>query len=242
MPGSRESSGRSLVTYPGDKLRRRVLLAVRPIDTFTGAPANVPIRVALKEFPQARPIRTASGFFCFEGHLNEEENEVLYKIGQKREYTLVVEPDRVTADWYYLQPVDDADWSFEFTRKVTLPKADPKNPEERISFAPNPSYPFPLKSTLVRGKVVQPQAGVTGGAVVVRAEYDQADSQEVSSTIKQTTKTQINQRGDFVLFFKSMATAQQDITVIATMNGQEKQQSTKIREGEATKGVVLTFP
>jgi hypothetical protein len=242
MPYTRPFFTRFLVSYAGDSSQRRLALAVRPIDTFTGMPVTAPVRVKLKELPDARAVRNESGFFCFEGREDENGNEIIYKAG---DYTLIAEPDRVVADWFFLEPVPGQPWSFEFTRKITLPMGTPKNPVEPIRWSPNPSYPFPYNSTLVRGTVKQGGGPLAG--VVVSTTYKQTDPQDTSVTKDHLIETQSDEKGEFVLFFQALPPATplppatQKILLTAVKNGQQIQQQANIMEGTATNEVVV-FP
>ena len=240
MPYTRPFVTRSLISYAGDSSQRRLALAVRPIDTFTGIPATAPMRIELKELPNARATRNQSGFFCFEGREDKNGNEMIYKAG---DYTLIVEPDSAVADWFFLEPAPGQAWSFEFTRKITLPMKAPRTPEEPIRWAPSPSYPFPYNSTLVRGTVVQgggPDPQKLAG-VVVSTTYKQTDPQDTSATKDHPIETQSDNKGEFVLFFQALPGATQQISLTAVKNGQQIQQQANIMEGTATNEVVV-FP
>jgi len=203
--------------------------------------------VELKELPHLQPVRNQSGFFCFEAKVEKDETSTL-----AGEFTLIAEPDPVVANWFFMEPPTGKPWSFEFTRKVTLPMKDPANPneptrwpQEPIRWAPNPSYPFPENSTLVRGVVQGPgQDPPKLPGIVVRATYKQTttDPQATRPTIDHTIATQSDEKGEFVLFFQALPEPTQKITVTAVKNGQQIEQSPEIKEGKTTSKVVFAFP
>lgn len=266
MPYTGSIKTKSWVTVPGDSLRKTVLLAMRPVDTFTKSPVEVPMRVVLKEFPQARPIRSQSGFFCFEGLLDTEgKEELLFKAQAGVDYTLIAEPDRVVADWFYQQPRDGENWSFEFERKVRLvgrpippevPNKPPPAPSqyEPIEWVPKPSYPFPANATLLRGIVTdgnEEKARRLSG-IVVRAQYSRFEQPaEVRPGPKLVTvETLSDKQGEFVLFFKALPPSAgpkanpvttQVIQVGPVVDGQFRPKPKTIEEG-TTKNMKIVVP
>lgn len=264
MPYTGPLQATSWVSRAADSLRKTVLLAVRPLDTFTNVPADVPFRVFLKEFPQARPIQSLSGFLCFEGLLYKGENgvdqEILYRARADIDYTLIAEPDRVLADWFYQKPKANENWSFEFIRKVRLvgrpipppaPNEPPFGPSqwEPIEWVPNPSYPFPTNATLLRGIVKEEGAADAPPlqAVVVRATYRRFKKPAVAQPGSELVAVESlsNKRGEFVLFFKALPPnnptknpTTQDIKVGPMINGEFQEQSATIVEG-TTKKIII---
>lgn len=239
---------RALVSYAGDSRTRGLRLAVRPIDTFTEEPPRAPLRIALKEMPRARAVQNLSGFFCFEGKVwkdkDEQDIDLTYKDGT---YMLIVEPDPVRADWYYLEPNPGTAWSFDFTRRITLPMPNKNNPVEEVRLAPNPAYPFANNSTLVRGTVFRGPGNTlpTVPGVVVRAIYQRTDPRDPTVSISHTVETQSDRQGDFVLFFKALFRSPQQVTVHPLRNGQPippESRTVTIQEGSTTDTVVLNFP
>lgn len=221
--------------YAGDSLRRRLSLAVSVIDAFTGKQAVVPLRVFLKGLRQLRSLRSRSGFFYFEGNIPGE----LLPAG---DYTLVVDPDPTTADFFYLQPGGREDWTDKFERKIKLPLPDEQSPLEIVTLSPKPSYPFPSNATLVRGKVITgaPEVGVSGA--VISSTYDQVDPADNDRTISVDVETQTDLAGEYVLFFKKLPGKTQRITVVAAKGGQQDEVDVEITEGTTRAADPLHLP
>jgi hypothetical protein len=216
------------IAYAGDSQNRRLSLAVRVVDAFTGEPARIRLRVLLKEFRQARLMRTLGGLFCFEGI-------------PAGDYTLVTEPDPVTADWFYLQPRPGEAWSDGFERSITLPLADPLSPLEEVTLAPKTSYPFPPNATLVRGQVTEGATPTAVAGAVISSSYNQVDPQDVDQTVTVQIETQTDAAGEYVLFFRKLPGATQPVIVTAVKNGDQVQQPVVITEG-STQIRPLHFP
>lgn len=215
------------IAFAGDSRSGQVSLAVRVFDSFTEEPPQISIRVRLKELPRAVPVRNHSGFFCFG------------VIPDPGAYTLVVEPDRVASDWYYLEPTGPV-WTDTFERVINLPVPDPTFPVEVATFAPKTSYPFPANATLVRGVVTQGTPDGLRGAIVSTT-YQQEDPPGSPPSPVQV-RTLTDRGGEFVLFFKRLPNATQPITLTAEKDGAQVQQPVIITEGTTRKGVLLDLP
>jgi hypothetical protein len=218
--------------YDGDSWSRELFLAVAVLDSFTEEVPQAAIRVRLKELPRSIPVRNRSGFFCFEG------------IPTPGPYTLTVEPNRTTSDWYYLEPTGPV-WNDTFERTITLPKPDPKSPVETAIFVPKSSYPFPSNATLVRGKVTHGSpAGVEGA--IVSTSYLRVPSTPPNvppgPPAPLEVKTLTDREGEFVLFFKRLSTETQLITLEAEKDGEQFSQAVMITEGTTLKNIQLDLP
>ena len=217
------------VVHAGDIYSRRLSLAVSVIDAFTGKQASIPLRVRLKELPRARTLHSLGGFFGFEDI-------------EAGNYTLVVEPDLTTADWFYLQPLAGENWTDKFERPVTLPLPNPLSPLVIVTFSPKTSYPFPRNATLIRGTVTENPSKKVAGAVV-RSEYKQVNPNDVDQPpIKVVVETQSNSDGEYVLFFQKLPGKTSEVVVTAARNGQQVERKVSITEGTMTKADPLHFP
>lgn len=218
-------------SFGGDSWSNELSLAVLVLDSFTEEPPQTAIRVRLKEMPRVIPIRNQSSYFCFEG------------IKEPGPYTLVLEPDRTTSDLYYLDPTG-AVWSDTFERIINLPMPNPKSPVELATFSPKTSYPFPSNATLVRGKVTQGGAGVQNA--IVSTTYQSVPkglpNAPPAPAGALTVRTLTDREGEFVLFFKRLATKTQTIPVRASKAGAPVQQSVLITDGTTRKDVQLVLP
>lgn len=219
--------------HEGDSWPRRLSLAVRVDDAFTRRMAVAPLRVYLKELRFLPTLRSLGGLFCFEGRRPGEGLPA-------GNYTLVVEPDRTTADFFFLQPEAGGQWSESFERAVALPVAGAQAPLVVVTLAPRPSYPFPAGATLVRGKVTQGGQGAAGA--VVRCTYDRVDPADTSRTEAVTAETLADRAGEYVLFFISLPDPTQEVTVIAEKGGQSVQQTVDITEGATLLAGTLVLP
>lgn len=229
------------IAHAGDSRPRRLRLAVQPTDTFTGQPVRVPLRVAIQELPRLKPTLNPSGFYCFHDFEAAAGNPGTVPDG---DYTLVVEPDPLRADWYFLEPEPGGSWTFAFTRPVTLPLPDPRHPVLPLRLAPNPDYPFPGQATLIRGAVFRegngPGAALPG--VTLRTTYDRTDPNDPGASVPRTLETQSDRRGQFVLFFTALPAATQEVSVQAALTDPPIHQPTTIREGRTTHNVILRIP
>lgn len=219
--------------HEGDSWRRPLSLAVRVDDAFTGRMAVAPLRVYLKELRFLPVLRSLGGLFCFEGR---RPGEAL----PAGNYTLVVEPDRTRADFFFLQPAQGGQWSESFERVVTLPLIGPDAPLEVVTLAPRPSYPFPANATLVRGRVTQ--GGQPSAGAVVSSTYDQVDPADTTQTVSVSVETMTDRGGEYVLFFKKLPDPTQTVTVIAEKGGQTVQQQVLITEGATLLAGPLVLP
>lgn len=221
---------RRFIAYAGDAHSHRLSLAVSVIDGFTGKPVNAPLRVYLKELRQARVRRSQSGLFCFE--------EIT-----AGNYTLVVEPDPTTADWFYLKPRPNEVWTEKFERPITLPFPNPLSPLEIVTLSPKSSYPFPANSTLVRGTVTWGASSESVAGAVIRTTYDQTDPNDVGGPpVSVTIETQSDRVGEYVLFFQKLPGRTQPVVVTGVKDGQQVQEPVSITEGTMTKADPLHFP
>ncbi|HEX8921934.1 MAG TPA: carboxypeptidase-like regulatory domain-containing protein [Pyrinomonadaceae bacterium] len=218
------------VVHAGDSYLSQLSLSVLVIDAFTGKQVNAPLRVFLKQLRRLRPLRSQSGFFCFEGNKCFEDGKCFEQI-KAGKYTLVVEPDPTTADWFYLQPLPSGEWTDKFEREITLPMPDPQKPLVTVTFSPKASYPFPANATLVRGRVI---AGANGPGIpgaVVKSTYHQVDPKDNDRTVSVNVETQTDSAGEYVLFFQKLPGKTQPITVTATKDGKQGKRDVNIMEG-----------
>lgn len=244
------------IAHEGDLYVRRLSLAVRVVDAFTGRPTETPLRVLLKEVPpdapppvvedadadtdpraprkrfrRARPLRSLSGLICFEDMAAGE-------------YRLLVEPDPVTADWYYLQPrLPTEPWPQGFERVITLPLPDPQAPLETVTLSPKPSYPFPANATLVRGTVTRGAPAVGVPRAVVATTYEQVDPDDKDLTVAVDVQTQTDRDGHYVLFFRKLSDKAQEVEITATKDGAVfPPRKVTITEGATLKAGPLHLP
>lgn len=223
--------------HAGDTRPHELFLAVRVVDSFTEEPPPFAVSVRLKQLPRLVPVRNRSGFYCFEGVPKPAPGTPLIEPGA---YTLVFKPDRTTSDWYYLESTA-ADWSDTFERDINLPKADPKSPVEIAVFVPKPSYPFPGNATLVRGKVTTQGGAEDVEGAIVSTTYQHEDPPGAPSS-PVTARTLTDGAGEFVLFFKRLPGATQQITLTAAKGLIQVPQTVPITEGTTLKGVSLDLP
>jgi len=204
------------VSYKSDSTRRSASLVVTAVDEFLNGPPPAALRVLLKQAPRRVPAGNASGHYIFFDLPDAD-------------YTLVVEPDPVNADWYFLRPTGGGPWTTSFERTVTVPKPDPLSPVERVALTPKATYPFPGGTTLLLGKV---SAG-SGPArlAVVTTTYQRAKKDDPDETEPVDLATATDATGYFVFFFPSLSDPEQDIEVTATLAGQSATATLSIIEG-----------
>lgn len=234
---------KKFIAYAGDSRTSDVTLAVRVMDAFTGEPALVPLRVRLKELPRIRPLRGESGFYCFEGTETVILNgtTIISNPIPNGNYTLVVEPDPTSGNQFNLQPRQVGQpWTTTFERPIVLPLPNPLQPLEVVTLSPTPAYPFPANATLVRGTVKR--FGVAVGAAVVRTTYNKVDPTDTTQQIPVQIETITDPAGEYVLFFKSLPAKTQNLTIVATKNGDQNQITSVITEGSTLKDQHITFP
>jgi hypothetical protein len=207
------------VSYHVDSATRSASLVVNPLDDFRNEPPTASLRVLLKEQPLRSATTNASGHFVF---LDVPDGT----------YTLIVEPDPINADWYFLRPTGSESWRKGFERAVTLPKENPQEPVEAVTLTPKPGYPFPAGTTLLLGRV-RLNGGPAQLAVVTtsykRVKKDDPDQEE---TVDLETATDAN--GYFVLSFHSLPADEQSIDVTAVFGGGAAIETVLIREGATT--------
>jgi hypothetical protein len=218
----------TFTAYAGDSFAHVLSAAVNVVDTFTDETARVKLRVRLKESKRARAIVNASGVFCFEDVANGN-------------YTLVAEPDPVTAGWYFLEPLPTQPWPQNFEQPMTIPVPGPDSPLVQVSLGPNPSYPFPPGTTLLRGSVSQGGPNNRAGGAVLSADYDQTDPADPLHTVVANVATQSDTNGEYVLCFRKLPAATQQVTVQASLGGHQLSQQVNILEGQTAR-MVFAFP
>ncbi|MCP4156517.1 MAG: hypothetical protein GY757_52875 [bacterium] len=146
--------------YADRKEKKTLSLAVELVDDYSGGPPVGKAAVIIEE-TQTGLARNRSGYY-------------LYIDAPKGEYKL-----RVTAEYY-----------FEATATVKLPRPDPKNPVVEITMKPLPSYPFPPGATLIRGQVENKEGKPVPGAKV----------NVIGKDLNNTTTV----RGEYVLYFTGL--------------------------------------
>ena len=234
---------KKFIAYAGDSRTTDVTLAVRVMDAFLDEPARVPLRVRLKELPKIRPLRGESGVFCFEGTeaVTINGTTIISNPIPNGNYTLVVEPDPTSGNQYNLQPRQVGQpWTTTFERPIVLPLPILLQPLEVVTLSPTPAYRFPANATLVRGTVTR--FGVAVGAAVVSTTYDQVDPTDTTQTKAVDIETITDAAGEYVLFFKSLPAKTQNLTIVATKNGDQNQITPVIIEGSTLKDQHITFP
>lgn len=230
------------IGHAGDSRRTDVSLAVQVVDAFTELQPEVALRVRLKELPDIRPLRGHSGFYCFEGRETVTINGTVVNRNPIPDdnYTLVVQPDPLAGNQFFLQPRQIGQpWTNNFERPIVLPMPNPLNPLEVVTFAPTPAYPFPANATLVRGVVRQGGAAVP--EAVVSTEYDEVDPLDPTLTVQRDIETLTDREGEFALFFKRLPQKTQAIQLTAT-KGTQVQVGVVITEGQTLKNQVLNLP
>ena len=234
---------KKFIGYAGDSRTSDVTLAVRVLDAFTEEPARVPLSVRLKELPRIRPLRGESGFYCFEGTETVIINgtTIISNPIPNGNYTLIVEPDPTSGGQFILQPRQVGQpWTTTFERPIVLPLPNPLQPLEVVTLAPTPAYPFPANATLVRGTVKK--FGVAVGAAVVSTTYNQVDPTDTTQTKIVDIETITDPAGEYVLFFKGLPAKTQNLTIVATKNGDQNQITPMITDGSTLKNQHITFP
>jgi hypothetical protein len=232
---------RKFIGYAGDSRRTQVTLAVQVVDSFTDLYPEVPLSVRLKELPDIKTVRGARGFYCFEGRetVTIDGVEINRSPIPDGNYTLVVQPDQISGNQFFLQPrLVNQPWTNNFERPVVLPMPNPLNPLEIVRFAPTPAYPFPANATLVRGLVRQGAAGVPN--VVVTSTYNEVDPADPALQIARVVETLTDREGEYALFFKRLPNKTQAINI--RVRGTAVQIPVVITEGTTLKNQVLVLP
>jgi len=240
---TRPFTTRRFIAYAGDSWRKELSLVVQVTDEFTDQQPQVPLSVSLKELPQQLPFRNDHGFFCFEGR----ETVTIDGVARTRDvipngnYTLVVEPDPTSGNFFYLQPRPGDPWSKTFELSLTLPLPNPLQPLEAVTLSPTPSYPFPANATLVRGRVRE--GGVAAPDAVVSSTYTAVDPTDATQTVFRNVATLTDREGEFALFFKRLPLKTQTITITAVKNGPPVPvPNILITEGKTLKNQVISLP
>jgi hypothetical protein len=243
---------KKFIAFAGDSRRTDLSLAVLVNDAFTRRlqfdgiafqevlqQPLVRLDVSLKELPDFRPIRGERGFYCFEGTetVTIDGNVVVRVPIPNGNYTLILEPDPTSGNWYNLQPKAGDPWTDAFERPVTLPMPNPLLPLETVTLSPTPAYPFPANATLVRGLVIQNGAPLP--LAVVDATYNEVDPNDTSLTVPVHVETISDRVGEFVLFFRNLPQKTQPVLVTATKGADQNQAATVITEGTTLNNQVL---
>jgi hypothetical protein len=214
----------SFAVYQVESRERKLKLAVRVLDQFTGAPVPVPVRVSLSQktpggaFVEQIPVRNHTGDFCFEEI--EDGN-----------YFLKIEPDPVL-EQYFLHPEPNQPWIDGFLRDVVIPH--PGGPGIEVILTPRPGYPFPPGTTLARGQVVDnAKQGVN--CAVVKATYVEAQPTlgDPDASASVTAETRTDGKGYFTLFFRSLHVTPSNAQLVATEGGRQGNGVVALQERES---------
>ncbi len=211
----------TFVAFGGDSKSRGLSMAVRLIDDFTRRQPEMNLRVRLRPVlaavPPPRPVRGASGAYCFEDVPNGN-------------YTLTVETEGTRPLIYLMPPLP-----------ITIPLPalpDPTIPLVEIVLTPSSAYPYPPDATLVRGVVTQLGTGDPVPDALVNATYDQVDPADELLTVLANVETRADIDGQFALFFRRLPAHTQNVTITAAQGGNQVQAPVMITEG-ATQTVNL---
>ena len=244
-------------SFGGDTHRHRLALAVQVLDEFTGKPVEVPLGVCLKkievdkdtgkpievllrdpwkDFGHLRAIRNQSEWFCFEDV-------------EAGDYWLVIAPDSVTADWFFLQLPEGGLRQDVFALPVQVvppvPRPPSPWPRQEVRLMPKASYPFPFNATLVRGNVTTGAGNSPPGAVgvTISCTYKQVHPTDNDGTVTKELKTQTDSAGEYVLFFQKLPEKKQTVTVVAVKGEEQKPlPNIEIIEGVTKKADPIHFP
>jgi hypothetical protein len=214
------------ITYEDDASQQTASLVVIPLDDVRNQAPAAPLRVVLKEQPRRAAVTNASGHFVF----------VDVPDGT---YTLIVEPDRVNADWYFLRPIAGEAWGTGFERQVTLPKASAKEPVEIVTLTPKPGYPFAPAATLLLGRVTTGAAADPARLAVVRTAYERTKKGNPDETETVALETATDAHGYFVMFFHSLPEPKQPVEVEAALGGSSSSATVEIQEGKTTSTAIV---
>lgn len=220
------------VAYEGDIHKKTLSLAVRVIDSFTQEQVALPLKVRLIGSDKPIPFLTQSGIYCFEGI-------------PPGDYTLLVKPDPVNGDWFFLQRRPGEEWKETFERPIELPLQGPLAPLEEVTLSPKTSYPFPQNATLVRGKATTGTPATDVANAIIRSTYKQVnpdDPDNSDSWIDVDVETQTDRLGEYVLFFSRLPGSEQDVTITGFKDGQQVPIDITIKEGSTTFVPPLQFP
>lgn len=189
---------KTFTVYAGDVWSTKLAFAVSVTDQFTGETPVGQLIVRVKDDDQRKPVKNPSGYYCFTDL-------------PPGKYTVVVEPNQVTADWYFPEET------------VFEVKAQPPvvlNPVVEITLKPKPTYPFPGNATLVRAVVrTSNKEPVADAAVTVRERSEQA---------------QTDANGEFVLYFKFKEKPPDKVTLDINKKNGSTSVDADIKEGETT--------
>ncbi|HKG62336.1 MAG TPA: hypothetical protein VKB05_21425 [Pyrinomonadaceae bacterium] len=214
----------------GDSHRHDLSIAIRAVDQFTEERPLTHLRAKLKELPTARPIRSISGWLCFEDIVPGK-------------YKLLVQNEPEVVDPFFVKPPQGT-WTDTLEIPVEV------FPNVVLSFdlqlAPRPSYPFPSHATLVRGTVTRSSTGVADA--VVRATYREVDPADNTQTVIKTVEALTNREGEYVAFFKRLPKVREgdpDLTadLVAVKGASQSQLKTVVvKEGTTQKVNALDLP
>lgn len=150
--------------------------AVLPVDDFTGEQPIGSIRVSTKD-PDRQGILNKSGYYLF----LDLDNTAKYKVDISSDSGLYAMSETI---------ID-----------LAKLREDPnfvKNPEVVIKLLPKPSYPFPLRASLIRG-IVQ---GTSQNTINVKTPLMGAEVKIVERNLTYLT----SQRGEYIFYFTNLRT------------------------------------
>lgn len=174
--------------------KRKLSLAVWLEDAFTQERPIGRIIVDLKKEEQA-PIINLSGYYCFVN----------------------------IPDGNYILTIESTYYKF-IEKTISLPYPDPMKPVETILLTPQPGYPFPQGTTLVKG-IVAITEPVADAIVTVRG-----------TTVQTTT----NEKGEFLLFFKRVK-KEEEIIIEIRKFGNTRIIPVTIEEGKSLSMGIISF-
>lgn len=130
-----------LFLFSDRRMVKKVLLAVAPVDRYTGAFPTENTSVFIKKpLPRIEAVRNLTGYYVF-SRLPEGEFEISVISGYYFNATLSMGP-------------------------AEREQLNPRNPVVTIPLEPLPSYPFPPGTTLIRGLVRDGAGNAAAGAAV----------------------------------------------------------------------------
>lgn len=179
------------IVYPGDVRSLNLSFAVMLIDDYTGERPVGRIQVEIKEIDR-RALKNSSGYYFFTGL-------------ETGKYNVSINPELYFPEEII---VDMSTFS------------DPKNPvievngKPEVALKPNPRYPFPVSSTLVRGRI-ESGSGKPVASLKVGVK---------GKSIENIT----DKRGEFVLYFKDIVKTE---NIVLEING-ETEHPIEVIEGK----------
>jgi hypothetical protein len=155
-------------TAPVDlRVAKGLRLVVSLIDNFSGKRPVGNIRMLLKD-QHTKMAQNPSGYYLF---------------------------FKVPGDGVHIRT--QSDYYFAVEREIKIPELDPGQPVETIRLQPKPCYPFPSRTTLIRGIVKDSQGNLLPGAIV-----------SIEGT---TIKTLTTAKGEFVCYYTGLG--EEDVVV-----------------------------